>query len=89
VLQYSGMMLPDTDRRRKQMDTYNKDIMEPLADIQNETVRARKRMLKEDYKRCMKKHTHMAKYVNTTSHLEDFFFLQGHSKQGAPLSSKK
>ena len=83
------MYLPDTEHRRNQMVRYNKHIMQPQSFEENETVRFRKRKLKEDYKRCMQTHTHKAKYSAVNQFMDDIYFLNGYSKQGVPLSAKR
>ena len=50
------MYLPDTRQRLKTMIAYNKQIMEPFSEQANEKSRARKRLLKENYKSCMRTH---------------------------------
>lgn len=63
--------------------------MEPHQEEMNETVRARKRLLKENYKICMKTHLQKAKFLAVNQFMEDAYFLHGYSKQGLPVNSKK
>ena len=63
ILRFTEMYLPDTERRRHQMISYNKQIMEPFSQHADEKARAKKRLLKENYKSCMKTHLQKAKFL--------------------------
>jgi hypothetical protein len=56
VFCFTEMYMPDTQKRRKQMVDFNRQIMEPYPEHANESIRARKRLLKENYKQCMRTH---------------------------------
>jgi hypothetical protein len=70
------------------MTAYLRQLMEPFAQQANEKSRARKRLLKENYKQCMRTHLQKAKYLPINFLLEDFYTLKGYSKQGIEQSKK-
>ena len=82
VFKFSALFLPDTDKRRKQMEMYNRKQMLDFPEFEDEIGRKRKRELKESYKKCLSMHAHKAKYLPVNPFLEDFYYLQGHSKNG-------
>ena len=72
------------------MEMYNRKQMLDFPEFEDEIGRKRKRELKESYKKCLSMHAHKAKYLPVNPFLEDFYYLQGHSKNGvAPQSNKK
>jgi len=56
VFCFTEMYMPDNPRRRKLMVDFNRQIIEPFPEHANESIRARKRLLKENYKQCMRTH---------------------------------
>ncbi len=47
VLKFTSLFLPDTEKRRKQMEMYNRKEMNELTIPEDEIGRKRKRVLKE------------------------------------------
>ena len=82
MLQFTSLFMPDSKKRRDLMEQYNKNVISPYVGIWGEGVRAEKRLLKENYKKCMAMHAHKAKHLSVNLFMEDFFYLQGYSKQG-------
>ena len=82
VLQFTNLFMPDTKKRRDDMESYNKNVINPFVGFGGEYDREAKRRLKANYKLCMKKHAHKAKYLSVNMFMEDFFYLEGCSKQG-------
>lgn len=64
------MLAPTTEKRRLPMQQYINHIMNAYKDVQNETIRARKRKLKEDYKKYMGLLNHKALYTNPATAME-------------------
>ena len=60
VHKFSTMFLPTTDKLKSHMAAYNRKIMRPVVEFENEAFRARKRDLKEAYKGCLSLHVHKA-----------------------------
>ena len=84
------MFLPDTDKRKKQMKRFNRNKMGIMFEFQDESFRARKRDLKDSYKRCMQLHAHRAKYLPVNPFLEDFYYLKGlNPRNGMPVQQNK
>ena len=54
------------------MINYNRKLMLPPIEYQNETLRARKRDLKEAYKKWMTMNAHKAKFLPVHTYMEDF-----------------
>ena len=82
VLQFTSLFMPDTKKRRDLMENYNKNVINPYVGVWGEGVREEKRLLKKNYKECMAMHAHKAKYLSVNMFMEDFFYLEGYSKQG-------
>ena len=82
VLKFTSLFLPDTEKRRKEMERYNKKEMNELAMPEDEIGRRRKRVLKENYKKTIERHARKSKYLPVNPFMEDFHFLQGYSKSG-------
>ena len=90
VFKFTNLFLPDTDKRRKQMEMFNRTIMLDMPDIEDEKGRKRKRDLKEKYKKMVANHTRQAGYLPVNPFLEDFYYLEGYSRTGvAPSANKK
>lgn len=53
VLRFSRLFLPDTEKRSKHMNMFNRKIMQDFPEFEDETGRKRKRDLKENYKKCL------------------------------------
>jgi len=72
------------------MERFNRKKMGIDFEFENESVRKRKRELKEGQKRIQKQHARKAKFLPVNPFLEDFYYLQGFSKSGvAPQQGKK
>ena len=56
VLRFSRLFLPDTEKRSKHMNMFNRKIMQDYPEFEDETGRKRKRDLKENYKKCLSMH---------------------------------
>jgi hypothetical protein len=63
--------------------------MDTFVEHANERSRAKKRLLKENYKQCIKTHLQKAKFLPVNQFLEDAYFLHGYNKQGLEQTSKK
>lgn len=81
--------MPDTEKRRAELVQFNGRIMAPLPEFENESVRARRRDLKEKYKACLVSHEHQANFLPINPFLEDFYHLVGLSKAGSLTQSTK
>ena len=81
--------MPDTEKRRAKLVHFNNRIMAPLPEFENESVRARRRDLKEKYKACLKSHEHKADYLPLNPFMEDFYHLVGLNKSGTVIQSSK
>lgn len=54
VLKYTSLFLPDSDKRRAQMVRFNRKKMGIEQEVENMSIRQRKRELKESQKRVSK-----------------------------------
>ena len=73
VLQFTSLFMPDSKKRRELMYQYNKNKIAYSTENWGEGVRAEKRLLKENYKKCMTMHKHKAKHLSVNMFMEDFF----------------
>jgi hypothetical protein len=74
VMEFTSLFMPDNKKRRDLMYQYNKNkVAYPSENWVGEGVRAEKRLLKENYKKCMAMHSHKAKHLPVNVFMEDFY----------------
>ena len=76
-------MLPlESEKQKERLRQYNYHLMNPIQDVENEQVRAKKRKLKEDLKKVARILDQKAKFPPVNMCLEDLYYLQNCNKFG-------